>query len=79
MKWGLRLQNFLGFFKLFILLAIALSGILCLLDVPGFTVRDGYDIPNNFEWHRFWEGSSRDANAFVSGLYNVIWYVVVVP
>lgn len=72
-KWGLRLQNTLGVFKLIVLTLITLSGIFCLFGVPGFAVRDGYQQPHNFEWSNFWEGSGTGANAFVSGLYNVIW------
>ncbi|KAG6910754.1 hypothetical protein DXG01_008286 [Tephrocybe rancida] len=72
-KSGLRLQNALGFSKLLILCAIALSGLLCLARVPGFAVRDGYEVPRNFEWKTFWEGSGTGVNAFVTGLYSVIW------
>ncbi|KAJ3563673.1 hypothetical protein NP233_g8789 [Leucocoprinus birnbaumii] len=35
--------------------------------------RDGYEKPNNFHWDKFWEGSGTDVNAFVAGLYAVIW------
>jgi len=75
-KWGLRLQNTLGFSKLVILFAIAFSGLCCLAGVPGFSIRDGYEIPRNFEWSTMWEGSGKGANAFVTGLYNVIWSFV---
>ncbi|KAK2464711.1 hypothetical protein APHAL10511_003287 [Amanita phalloides] len=73
LKWGVRLQNFLGVFKLFILSAIALVGIFSLLGVPGFQVGDQYDPPHNYEWRHFWEGSGTGVNAFVTGIYNVIW------
>ncbi|EDR06686.1 APC amino acid permease [Laccaria bicolor S238N-H82] len=73
LKWGLRLQNTLAVFKLVVLTLIALAGIFCLFGVPGFAVRVGYQQPHNFEWNNFWEGSGTGANAFVSGLYNVIW------
>ncbi|GJJ15812.1 hypothetical protein Clacol_010090 [Clathrus columnatus] len=73
LKVGLRLQNTLGMFKLIVLVSIVISGILCLLNVPGFTVDNAYEIPHNFEWSKFWEGSGTGVNAFVSGLYNVIW------
>jgi hypothetical protein len=73
LKWGLRLQNTLGVLKLFILSAIALLGLFCLMGVPGFAVQDGYEVPRNFEWGRMWEGSGTGVNAFVTGLYNVIW------
>ncbi|KAF5383238.1 hypothetical protein D9615_004869 [Tricholomella constricta] len=72
-KVGLRIQNILGFSKLVILCAIAVSGIFCLAGVPGFGVQDGYEKPRNFEWDKMWEGSGTGANAFVTGLYNVIW------
>ncbi|EGO03346.1 hypothetical protein SERLA73DRAFT_119094 [Serpula lacrymans var. lacrymans S7.3] len=73
LKWGLRLQNALGFFNLFVLSLIAVCGMLSLAGVSGFTVRDGYDIPHNYEWDSFWEGSVTDTNAFVMGMYNVTW------
>lgn len=73
LKAGLRLQNALGMFKLVILSAISISGLLCLAGVPGFTVREEYEKPKNFE--HVWEGSGKGANAFVTGLYNVIWYL----
>lgn len=71
---GIRLQNTLGVFKLLILCAIAMSGILCLIGVPGFSVEGNYETPNNFEWEKFWEGSNRTSpNTFVTGLFNVLW------
>ncbi|KAG2107853.1 amino acid permease-domain-containing protein [Suillus cothurnatus] len=73
MNYGLKLQNALGFFKLFVLLIIAVSGLLSLAGVPGFAVRAGYDIPHNFTWSSFWEGSDIGLNAFVTGMYNMIW------
>uniref|UniRef100_A0A0W0F3G9 Putative APC amino acid permease n=1 Tax=Moniliophthora roreri TaxID=221103 RepID=A0A0W0F3G9_MONRR len=76
MKWGLRLQNTLGLFKLVILSAIALCGFLSLAGIPAFAVKREYDQPDNFRWGKFWEGTRTDANAFVSGLYNVIWSFV---
>ncbi|KAJ4483579.1 APC amino acid permease [Lentinula aciculospora] len=76
LKWGLRLQNSLAMFKLVILSAIALCGILSLAGITGFTVKEEYETPNNFQWDKMWEGSRGDANAFVTGLYNVIWSFV---
>ena len=73
LKNGLKLQNALGFFKLFMLFVIAVSGLFSLVGVPGFAVRAGYDIPHNFTWSSFWEGSGIGLNAFVTGMYNVIW------
>ncbi|KAG6827023.1 hypothetical protein H0H93_015923, partial [Arthromyces matolae] len=72
-KFGLRLQNALGFSKLLILCAISISGIFCLIGVPGFAVREGYEKPTNFEWSKMWEGSGTGANGFVTALYSVIW------
>ncbi|OJA08874.1 hypothetical protein AZE42_01735 [Rhizopogon vesiculosus] len=73
LNYGLKLQNALGFFKLFVLLIIAVSGLFSLAGVPGFAVRAGYDIPHNYRWSSFWEGSDIGLNAFVTGMYNVIW------
>src|ERR1700761_5800387 len=55
-RWGLRLQNSLAMFKLVVLSAIALSGLLSLAGVDGFAVRPGYEVPNNFQWDKMWEG-----------------------
>jgi amino acid transporter len=73
--WGLRLQNTLGAGKLLVLSAVAISGLLCLTGVPGFQVREGYEVPDSFSsWEKLWEGSSgRGSNAFVTGMYGVIW------
>ncbi|KAJ8586140.1 amino acid transporter [Rhizopogon salebrosus TDB-379] len=73
LKYGLKLQNALGFFKLFVLLFIAVSGLFSFTGVPGFIVRAGYDTPHNYTWPSFWEGSNIGLNAFVTGMYNVIW------
>ncbi|KAG0706668.1 APC amino acid permease [Suillus ampliporus] len=73
LNYGLKLQNALGVFKLFVLLIIAVSGLFSLAGVPGFAVRAGYEIPHNFTWSSFWEGSDTGLNAFVTGMYNVIW------
>lgn len=73
LKWGLRLQNALGFFKLVVLCLIALTGVLHAFDVPGFQLQDGVDIPRNFTRETFWEGSGTSINAFVTGMMNVIW------
>ncbi|KAJ4002297.1 APC amino acid permease [Lentinula boryana] len=75
-KWGVRLQNSLAMFKLVILSAIALCGILSLAGCAGFTVKTEYEVPTNFQWDKIWKGSRGDVNAFVTGLYNVIWSFV---
>ncbi|KAK7464132.1 hypothetical protein VKT23_006295 [Stygiomarasmius scandens] len=74
LKAGLKLQNTLGLFKLFILSAVALSGIFCLLGI--LEVREDYEKPDNLRWEKMWEGSRFEANAFITGLYNVIWSFV---
>jgi len=67
-------QNALGLSKLIILALISFSGLLCLAGFKSIRVRDEYDKPDNFSsWSKFWQGSGTGANAFVSGLYNVIW------
>ena len=39
-KWGVRLQNTLGAFKLVILVGIAASGLAVLLRLPGFRLEN---------------------------------------
>ncbi|CAK5272707.1 unnamed protein product [Mycena citricolor] len=75
LQTGVRLQNALGVFKLIILASIALLGLLSLLGVPGFAVRDGYDKPDNFAgWSQIWDGTgSTGANGLVTALYSIIW------
>jgi hypothetical protein len=73
LNFGLRLQNTLGAFTLLVLVLMACSGLLSLAGAPGFSVGDEYDQPNNFTWITFWEGSNFGANAFITGMYNVIW------
>ncbi|EIW55488.1 amino acid transporter [Trametes versicolor FP-101664 SS1] len=71
LKTGLHIQNALGLFKLFVLVGIALSGLASLLQVPGFRLENP---PLNFEWDTMWEGTLvGGVNAFVTGLFNVIW------
>ncbi|KAF9479857.1 APC amino acid permease [Pholiota conissans] len=74
LKWGLRLQNALGMLKLVVLALISISGLLCLAGFRDVQVGDEYEKPENFNsWENLWKGSGTGANAFVSGLYNVIW------
>ncbi|KAH7924907.1 amino acid transporter [Leucogyrophana mollusca] len=72
-KWGVRLQNALGIFKLVVLVLISFSGLFCLVGVPGFEIKESYDPPKNFTWDEFWQGTDLSLNAFVTGMYNVIW------
>ncbi|KAL6248079.1 methionine permease [Rhinocladiella similis] len=65
LKWGLRLQNLLGIFKLVIVLLIVVSGWAALggaLKVPK---------PHNFD--NAFEGTTGSAYGVVTALYNVIW------
>ena len=73
MTAGLRLQNTLGFFKLWILISIVTVGMAHLAGVPGFELRGDVEVPDNLRWSKLWEGRGNGATAFVTGLYNVIW------
>ncbi|KAK0555840.1 hypothetical protein OC845_000097 [Tilletia horrida] len=66
LKWGLRLQNLLGTFKVFILLFIACSGFAALAGHTRLPEQ-----PKNF--HNAFEGTTADAYGIVTALYNVIW------
>ncbi|KAG6910159.1 hypothetical protein DXG01_012608 [Tephrocybe rancida] len=71
---GLRVQNALGLFKLFILWAISMTGTFCLLGIPGFSVDPHYEAPDNFAWDKFWEGSTQiSPNSIVTGIFTVMW------
>ncbi|KAF8193443.1 high affinity methionine permease [Pholiota molesta] len=65
LKWGLRLQNFLGVFKILVLLIVVITGFVAL---GGHTK---VDRPHNFT-HAF-EGTTASASSFCLSLYNVIW------
>lgn len=65
LKWGLRLQNFLGFVKLAILLIIVIAGFAAL----GGAVK--VDKPDNFT--NAFEGTTGSSYGVVTALYNVIW------
>jgi len=73
LKWGLRLQNALGLFKLVVLCLVALTGMLHVTGTPGFELQDGVDIPNNFSRETLWEGSGTSFNALVTGMMYVLW------
>ncbi|KAL8286131.1 hypothetical protein RQP46_004619 [Phenoliferia psychrophenolica] len=66
-KWGIRLQNVLGVFKIGVLVFIIFTGFAAL----GGHVKAGKPEPSNFK--NAFAGSKSDANSFVSALYNVIW------
>jgi amino acid transporter len=76
LNWGLRVQNALGMFKLGMLCIIALMGLLCLANIPGFQVREGYEVPHNLKWSEMWEGNGTSANLLINGLYSVIWSAI---
>lgn len=75
-RFGVKLQDTLGIFKLVILLLVSTSGFFTMLGVPGFSVGEEYDQPHNFKWAAFWEGSNMNASAFSNGIYIVIWWVL---
>ena len=65
LKWGLRLQNFLGIIKLLILLIIIFAG---------FAALGGHlkvEKPHNFT--NAFEGTTGSSYGVVTALYNVIW------
>lgn len=78
LRAGLRLQNFLGAFKLVALVLIAGAGIAHKLGVPGFALRAGVAAPHALDsWAAFWARSESGRggwNAAVVGMTNVIWY-----
>ncbi|EXJ92889.1 hypothetical protein A1O3_01443 [Capronia epimyces CBS 606.96] len=65
LKWGLRLQNFLGCIKLIIVLIIIVAGWAAL----GGALK--IDKPHNFD--NAFEGTTGSAYGVVTALYNVIW------
>ncbi|CDZ97857.1 high affinity methionine permease [Phaffia rhodozyma] len=69
-KWGIRLQNVLGIFKIGVLLFIVFAGFAALAG----RVQAGAPNPSNFK--NAFAGSKSDANSFVSAMYNVIWSFV---
>ncbi|KIJ25570.1 hypothetical protein M422DRAFT_33663 [Sphaerobolus stellatus SS14] len=65
LKWGLRLQNFLGVFKILVLVVVIITGFVALaghMKVPK---------PHNFD--NAFEGTTASASSFCLSLYNVIW------
>lgn len=65
---GLRVQNALAIVKFGIMIFIILCGFLAGIGIVPLAQKS-----RNFE--NIWEGSSRDPNAFVAGLFNVLWYL----
>ncbi|PPQ92637.1 hypothetical protein CVT25_007716 [Psilocybe cyanescens] len=65
LKWGLRLQNFLGIFKILVLVFIIITGFVALSG------RMKIEKPNNFT--NAFEGTTAGASSFCLSLYNVIW------
>ncbi|KAL3466104.1 amino acid/polyamine transporter I [Aspergillus heterothallicus] len=66
LKWGLRLQNFLGVIKLTVILIIVVSGWVAL---AGHTKLE--HTPHNFT--NAFEGTTGSGYGIVMSLYNVIW------
>ncbi|KAG6915949.1 hypothetical protein DXG01_009171 [Tephrocybe rancida] len=68
LNWGLRLQNFLGIFKLLVLFIVVGTG---------FVALSGHlhvEPPRNFE--NVFEGTKLDASSLCVCLYNVLWSYV---
>ncbi|KZT02802.1 amino acid transporter [Laetiporus sulphureus 93-53] len=65
LKWGLRLQNFLGVVKLAIILLIVVTGWVALAGHMRI------DNPHNFD--SAFEGTKGNAYGIVTSLYDVIW------
>ena len=74
LRWGVRVMDALGSFKLAVLAFMALAGLLHVVGAPGFALQDGVDVPHNFEKGHFWEGTRGGVSAFVTGMYTVVWY-----
>lgn len=66
LKWGLRLQNFLGVIKIVILLIIIIGGFVALGGHVKLDVQ-----PDNFT--NAFSGTTGSAYGVVNALYNVIW------
>ncbi|KAL7409119.1 high affinity methionine permease, partial [Mrakia frigida] len=66
-RWGLRVQNVLGFFKIGVLAFIICAGFAALAG----KVKAGAPNPSNFT--NAFAGTKSDANSFVQAMYNVIW------
>ncbi|ROT42037.1 high-affinity methionine permease [Sodiomyces alkalinus F11] len=66
LKWGLHLQNFLGWVKL---------TIVAIMIIAGFVALGGHlKIPNDFNnFHNAFEGTTASGYGVVTSLYNVIW------
>jgi amino acid transporter len=68
LKWGIRLQNFLGTIKVIIILIIVVSGWVAL---AGHLKLDDSQKPHNFA--NAFNGTTGSAYGVVTALYNVIW------
>ena len=58
---------------LLFLLFVAAVGVGNVLGIPGLSGDDNGKKKSNLEWDTIWEGSKLELNAFVTGLYFVIW------
>ncbi|KAF8071513.1 high affinity methionine permease [Lyophyllum atratum] len=70
LNWGLRLQNFLGIFKLLVLLVVVGTGFLA---VSG---RTKVATPGTRNFENMFEGTKTDASSLCLCLYNVLWSYV---
>lgn len=66
------MQNIFGILVLLVLLFIALAGQFVLL----FPKISPTKPTGNLEWGNLWKDTRLEANAFVTGLYSIIWYVI---
>lgn len=65
LKWGLRLQNALGFIKLVVILIIIVCGWVALAGHAR--------VPNPHNFSNAFEGTTGTGYGVVTALYNVIW------
>ncbi|KXN87037.1 High-affinity methionine permease [Leucoagaricus sp. SymC.cos] len=80
-EWGLRVQNILGVFKLFVLAVVAATGLFALkYGIPTVAgVLDDSTLPSDPRWRgrenfvNMWEGTTVSASSLCLGLYSVIW------
>ncbi|KAH7102553.1 amino acid transporter [Auriculariales sp. MPI-PUGE-AT-0066] len=65
-RWGVRLQNVLGVFKLLALAAVGVAGVAIITGLSRVP-------PARDNFRRPFEGTTTDANAIGNGLYKVVW------
>lgn len=75
-KWGLRIQNGLGVFKIFVAFMVVVTGFVALRDglSGSSTNNDRWRGRKNFE--HIWEGTTASASSICLSLYSVIYSFV---